>query len=245
MNKMYGKASRFVFGGLFSVMALVLAQTTPARAGDPKPQVVELKTEDSKTLYALGLVISRNLSTFNLTAAELGFVKAGLEDGVLNRKPQVDLEQVGPKIDEMARARAQAAAAVEKEKGRAFLEKATAEPKAKKTASGLVITEMKAGVGASPKATDTVSVHYHGTLMDGTVFDSSVQRGQPTEFPLNGVVPCWTEGVQLIKVGGKSKLICPADLAYGDRGSPPKIKPGATLVFEVELLKIVEVAKGK
>jgi FKBP-type peptidyl-prolyl cis-trans isomerase FkpA/FKBP-type peptidyl-prolyl cis-trans isomerase FklB len=85
-----------------------------------------------------------------------------------------------------------------------------------------------------------VKVHYHGTLTDGTVFDSSVQRGQPATFPLSGVIKCWTEGVQEIKVGGKSKLVCPSDIAYGDRGSPPKIKPGATLVFEVELLEIVK-----
>ena len=223
---MHKRVSRVVATGLFVVMALVVARTIPAQAGDPKPHVIELKTDDSKSLYALGLAISRNLSTFGLTAAELDFVKAELGGGVLDRKRQVDLEQVGPKIDEMARVRTKAAAAVEQEKGRTFLAKAAAAPGAKKTASGLVITEITAGTGASPKPTDTVSVHDHGTLLDGTVFDSSVQRGQPAEFPLNGVVPCWTEGVQLMKVGGKRRLICPADIAYGDRGSPPKIKPG-------------------
>ena len=91
-----------------------------------------------------------------------------------------------------------------------------------------------------PKATDTVKVHYHGTLTDGTVFDSSVKRGEPATFPLNQVIKCWTEAVQLIKVGGKSRLVCPSGIAYGDRGSPPVIKPGATLVFEVELLDIVK-----
>jgi FKBP-type peptidyl-prolyl cis-trans isomerase FkpA/FKBP-type peptidyl-prolyl cis-trans isomerase FklB len=85
-----------------------------------------------------------------------------------------------------------------------------------------------------------VRVHYHGTLTDGTVFDSSVQRGEPATFALNGVIPCFREGVQLMKVGGKSRLVCPAPLAYGDRGAPPKIRPGATLVFEVELLEIVK-----
>jgi FKBP-type peptidyl-prolyl cis-trans isomerase FkpA/FKBP-type peptidyl-prolyl cis-trans isomerase FklB len=85
-----------------------------------------------------------------------------------------------------------------------------------------------------------VKVHYHGTLSDGTVFDSSVKRGEPATFPLNGVIPCWTEGVQQMKVGGKSRLVCPSELAYGDRGAPPLIRPGATLVFEVELLEILK-----
>ena len=84
-----------------------------------------------------------------------------------------------------------------------------------------------------------MKVHYHGTLTDGSVLDSSVQRGEPATFPLNGVIKCWGEGVGLMKVGGKSRLVCPPDLAYGDRGAPPKIKPGATLIFEVELLDIV------
>jgi len=101
-------------------------------------------------------------------------------------------------------------------------------------------SSLKPATGASPKATDTVKVHYQGTLTNGTIFDSSVQRGEPATFPLNQVIPCWTEGLQLMKVGGKGKLVCPSDIAYGDRGRPPKIPPGATLTFEVELLDIVK-----
>ncbi|HEX9450521.1 MAG TPA: FKBP-type peptidyl-prolyl cis-trans isomerase, partial [Burkholderiales bacterium] len=105
---------------------------------------------------------------------------------------------------------------------------------------GAIVTTLKEGKGPSPKAADTVKVHYQGTLVDGTVFDSSIQRGQPATFPLGNVIKCWTEGVQEIKVGGKSRLVCPAAIAYGDRGSPPAIKPGATLIFEVELIEIVK-----
>jgi FKBP-type peptidyl-prolyl cis-trans isomerase FkpA len=100
------------------------------------------------------------------------------------------------------------------------------------------IVHEREGNGPSPSATDVVKVHYHGMLTDGTVFDSSVQRGEPASFPLNRVIPCWTQGVQQIKVGGKAKLTCPPELAYGERGSPPVIPPNSTLIFEVELLAI-------
>jgi FKBP-type peptidyl-prolyl cis-trans isomerase FkpA len=121
---------------------------------------------------------------------------------------------------------------------KAYLEKAAAMPGATRTSSGLVYRELKAGAGASPKSTDMVKVHYRGTLVDGTEFDSSYKRNEPTQFPLNQVIPCWTEGVQKMKVGGKSQLVCPSSIAYGDAGSPPVIPGGATLIFEIELLGI-------
>jgi FKBP-type peptidyl-prolyl cis-trans isomerase FkpA/FKBP-type peptidyl-prolyl cis-trans isomerase FklB len=218
-------------------LVMLTAFVTPALAAGP-----ELKTDGDKTLYALGLAISRNLAAFNLTPAELEFVKSGLADGVLakDKDKKIDLETYLPKVQELQKTRAAAAAAESKKAGMAFLEKAAGEKGATKTSSGIVITEIKPGTGESPKATDKVKVHYTGTLIDGTVFDSSVKRGEPATFPLNGVIKCWTEGVQTMKVGGKSKLICPSDLAYGDHGQPPTIPPGATLVFEVELLEIVK-----
>jgi FKBP-type peptidyl-prolyl cis-trans isomerase FkpA len=106
------------------------------------------------------------------------------------------------------------------------------------TPSGLRITEVTAGTGSSPKPSDTVLVHYHGTLLDGTVFDSSVDRGEPARFPLNRVIPCWTEGLQRMKEGGKSRLVCPPSIAYGPQGAPPKIPANATLIFDVELIGI-------
>jgi FKBP-type peptidyl-prolyl cis-trans isomerase FkpA len=119
---------------------------------------------------------------------------------------------------------------------KAALDKAAAEPGAIRTPSGLVYREIRAGTGESPKATDAVTVNYRGTLPNGTEFDSSYKRNEPAQFPLNQVIPCWTEGLQRMKVGGKSRLVCPANLAYGERGSPPDIPGGATLIFEVELL---------
>jgi FKBP-type peptidyl-prolyl cis-trans isomerase FkpA len=202
-------------------LAIVLcAAATPAIAAEPQ-------TDEQKALYALGVAMSTNIQSFNLTDAELEFVKAGVADGAKGKTPPgYDPQQHFPKLQEMQKTR-QAAA------GKAVLDKAAAEKGAKRTASGLVIT------GASPKATDTVKVHYHGTLPNGKVFDSSRERGEPASFPLDGVIKCWTEGVQLMKVGGKSKLVCPADIAYGDRGAPGgAIPPGATLIFEVELLDI-------
>lgn len=246
-------------------LAALLALAGPALSQDPKPaapaakpaekasggakaKVVEakpaaaavsaLETDDEKAFYALGLYLSRNVSIFSLTKAELAVVQQGLADGVLGNPPKVELEKQFPKLNDLARARQQAAAEVEKKAGAAFLESAASEAGAIKKTSGLVYKELTPGTGASPKPTDRVKVHYHGTLTDGTVFDSSVQRGQPVDFALNGVVPCWVEGFQLMKVGGKSRFVCPSSIAYGDAGSPPKIKPGATLVFEVELLEI-------
>ena len=217
---------------LFTV-ALLLVGAVAATAAPPEP-----KTEEQKTLYALGLAMSQSLAVFGLSESELEMVESGLSDGVLNRSRKVDLQAYGPKVQELHATRMAAASANEKKSGQTYLDKAAAEKGATKTASGLIITTIKAGTGPSPKATDNVKVHYHGTLVDGTVFDSSVQRKEPATFPLNGVIPCWTEGVQLMKVGGKSRLVCPPNLAYGDRGAPPRIKPGATLVFEVELLEI-------
>jgi len=225
-----------------SVLLVSVALTVfPACAkGPPK-----LATDQDKTLYALGQAISKSLDAFQLTPQELELVKAGIEDGVAGKPSAVDMAKYGDKIQELHRTRAAALTEKEKANGSAYLTKVAGEKGATKTSSGIVITTLTPGSGASPVATDEVKVHYEGKLIDGTVFDSSLQRGEPATFPLNGVIPCWTEAVQTMKVGGKSRIVCPSDLAYGDRGSPPQIRPGATLIFEVQLLDIVKAGPGQ
>lgn len=193
-------------------------------------------TDEQKTIYALGLTIAKQIAPFTLTPAEVEVLNKGIADGIAG-KPAVDLANETPKIQTLYMARSKAAAEATKAASVAYLQKAAAQPGVVKTESGLVYKDERVGDGPSPKATDKVKVNYRGTLIDGTEFDSSYKRGQPASFPLNGVIPCWTEGVQKMKVGGKATLTCPASIAYGDAGTPG-IPGGATLIFEVELLAI-------
>lgn len=205
--------------------------TTPKPAVSPAPL-----TDEQKAIYGLGLSVYRSLRPFALTPAELELLKKGIADAAAG-KPTEKLEELEPKIDELMRARAAIAVDQEKAAAKAYIDKAAAAPGAVKTTSGLVYRETAPGSGASPKATDTVKVHYRGTLIDGSEFDSSFRRNQPATFPLGRVIPCWTEGVQLMKAGGKATLVCPSNLAYGD-GGQSGIPGGATLIFEIELIEI-------
>ena len=212
---------------------------TPKPAVPPKPAAppaTVLTTDEQKQIYAVGLSIFRSLKPFSFSPAEFELVKKAMTDAA-SGKPAENLEEWESGISTLITARERRGAEQEKIAGKAYTEKFIATPGAVRTASGLVYRETAAGAGASPKATDTVKVHYRGTLIDGSEFDSSYKRNQPAAFPLNGVIRCWTEGVQLMKVGGKSTLVCPSDLAYGDCGRPT-IPGGATLVFEIELLEI-------
>ena len=197
-------------------------------------------TEDQKTLYALGVLMSQSLTTFDLKPEELVQVQKGLADGVGGVKSDIKAEEYIPKVQALQQARMAVVAEKAAAAGNAFLDNAAKEPGVTKTASGMLIKQTKPGTGASPAASDQVKVHYEGRLIDGKVFDSSIARGEPATFPLSGVIACWTEGVQTMKVGGKAQLVCPANLAYGANGSPPTIPPQATLVFDVELLEIVK-----
>lgn len=224
----------------FLVVALMLAVTgcqqqgsgggTPAAAANPQ-------TDEQKTFYALGLTLGRQIQVFDMTPEELEYVKAGLTAQVMEKEPAVDIQAFGPKLPELARTRSTSRAEKEKEKSKAFLEQAAKEEGATRTESGIIFKSLTEGTGAQPGASDIVKVNYRGTLPDGKEFDSSYKRNEPAQFPLNGVIKCWTEGLQKMKVGGKAKLVCPSDLAYGDRGTPG-IPGGSALVFEVELLEV-------
>lgn len=198
----------------------------------------ELKTDEEKTLYAMGVLLGSNVKSFALTPAQLAVMSRGMMDSASGKKVIVEPQTMQNQIQEFARARVAAGAQAEKDRGKTFLTEAEKEPGATKSASGMIMKTMTPGTGESPKASDTVKVHYKGSLTDGTVFDSSIERGQPMDISLSGVIPCWTEGLQKMKVGEKAKLVCPSEIAYGDQGRPPKIPGGATLVFEVELLEV-------
>lgn len=201
-----------------------------------KPSAAALTTDEQKTIYALGLSFYRSIGQFDLSPAEVAILQRAISDAAAG-KPAIDLSQWGPKIQGLAQTRAARVAEREKVASAAYLEKAAAQPGAIKTPSGLIYREITSGTGASPKSTDTVKVNYRGTLVDGTEFDSSYKRNEPAQFALNRVIPCWTEGVQRMKVGGKATLVCPANLAYGPQGRPG-IPGNATLIFDVELLDV-------
>lgn len=216
------------------VAALVTFMAVPAWAAE------EPKTDDQKSLYAVGVIMARQLSIFSLTPQELELVKQGMTDASNGKPLAVDVEAYKPKIQQLALSRRNAQGEKLAAQSKQFIEKAAKEKGAVKTASGLVYQPLVEGSGAKPAATDKVKVNYRGTLIDGKEFDSSYAAGKPAEFQLDKVIKCWTEGVQMMKAGGKARLICPPDLAYGERGSGGVIPPNATLVFEVELVEVVK-----
>ena len=204
----------------------------------PAMAATEVRTDEQKTLYAIGAIVARSLTPFALSPAELELVLQGFSDVAAGKKLEIDPAEYSEKIQEFARARLKTQADKMAGVYKDYLEKAAAEKGAIKTDSGMVYLSLVEGTGPSPTASDTVKVNYRGTLVDGKEFDSSYKRGSPAEFPLNAVIKCWAEGVQKLKTGGKAKLVCPAELAYGETGAGDLIPPGAVLTFEVELLEI-------
>ena len=221
------------FEGKLALMTAVLALWTGAGAVR-----AEDLSEDEKALYYMGVAMEQGLRSFTLSDEELDLVIRGLREAHEGKQLELERATYRAKIQELGRQRVKEAAAAEKLKAHAFLAEAAQRKGAIRTESGLIYIEIIPGSGNSPQPTDTVKVDYQGTLRDGSVFDSSALRGGPFEFQLDRVIPCWSEGVGRMKVGGKSLIICPPEIAYGERGSPPRIPGNAALSFEIELIEI-------
>jgi FKBP-type peptidyl-prolyl cis-trans isomerase FkpA len=216
---------RLLVCALFVVLAVVTGTQSSA-------------VENEDEFYQLGVAVGRSLSEFQLSDEEFAVVQKGLHDVVKGQPTGEPTEEQMKKLGEIRNERVAKTAT-------AYLDRVQQEEGAQIQSSGLVYFEIEPGSGEVPGATDTVKVHYHGTLPNGAVFDSSITRGEPAEFPLNRVIACWTEGVGMMKIGGKARLICPPAIAYGDRGAPPAITGGAVLTFEVELLEIKPAASAE
>jgi FKBP-type peptidyl-prolyl cis-trans isomerase FkpA len=226
--------------------ALVALLAVACAPKDGASGTSSLSTDQEKFGYAIGVDIGKSLSQAQVKEdLDVVALVDGIEETLAGKEPRLDDEtrekvkmEMSRRVQERQQAERTAKAAAAKEAGEKFLAENGKRDGVKTTASGLQYEIVAEGTGAAPTAADKVTVHYKGTLIDGTEFDSSYSRGQPVTFPLANVIPGWTEGLQLVKTGGKAKLYIPSSLAYGERGAGPKIGPNETLVFEVELVSI-------
>jgi FKBP-type peptidyl-prolyl cis-trans isomerase FkpA/FKBP-type peptidyl-prolyl cis-trans isomerase FklB len=232
---------------LIAAAQTAVAASTPATAAAARPSQGstahpasghQAPANPDAALHALGVLLSQQLTSFQLSEPEFRAVVAGFADGYHHPAAVKQAQTFVPQLQSLEQARVMVVAHREEQTGRTYLNKVAGLPGAHKTATGLVYLPITEGSGASPQAGDEVRVQYTGKLTDGKVFDSSAEHGGPATFTLGRVIPCWTEGLQLMKVGGKARIVCPSTLAYGERGVEDLIKPGATLEFEVQLLDV-------
>jgi FKBP-type peptidyl-prolyl cis-trans isomerase len=228
----------------FATAAALSAADVPAAAPAAAPAPAAPKFTEAQLLETFGWFVGRRIgiSELGFTPDQTAAIIKGIQESAAGKESPFKIDEVGPELDKFMQAKQQEYTAKLRTKSEAENAKFFATLKDKKGVvalpSGLYYEIVQEGKGAFPKPTDTVKVHYTGTLVNGTKFDSSVDRGEPAEFPLNGVIPGWTEGLQKIAKGGKIKLYVPYQLAYGEEGRPPTIPPAATLLFDVELLDI-------
>lgn len=232
---------------LFVMSSLALAVSLTA-CNKPSSSSTKLATDDAKAAYSIGYMTAKSMSA-QVPALDTKSYAAGFKDAYAKKDPAIKEEDMKTvlmafeaKVRKEAEDKQKKDAAEAVTKGAAYLAENAKKAGVITTASGLQYQVIKEGTGAKPVATDTVKVHYEGKLVDGTVFDSSIKRGEPVSFPLNQVIAGWTEGVQLMTVGSKYKFVIPANLAYGEQGGGP-IPANSVLTFEVELLEINPAAK--
>lgn len=231
--------SRIPRGLLVGLAGIALLTPALAQEGDSSDEATGKLEGDQRALYAIGVSIGDQLKNLDVDEADLEPLVRGLKAAALGKEVAVERSEFQQLIPAFQSKRQERILEEEKAASRDFLEKEAAKAESKQYESGLIMTRLEQGTGASPEASDEVKVHYRGTSRTGEEFDSSL-GGDPAVFPLDRVIPCWTEALQKMKVGGKARVVCPADIAYGDRGQMPVIKPGAALVFEVELLEVLE-----
>jgi FKBP-type peptidyl-prolyl cis-trans isomerase FklB len=246
-NNMY---KHFLVPALLAATVSVSAQTKkPATAAKPtaKPAVTAvkpLKSSNDSLSYAFGVSLGEYLKNQGVTNLNYALLTKAIDQSLKKQKTYLDMNQANQVIGQVAQAKMQKNVSAEKQKGTAFLAQNKKRTNVKVTASGLQYEVLKEGNGPKPANTDTVSAHYAGSLLDGKEFDNSYKRGEPLQIPVAGVIPGWTEALQLMPVGSKWKLYIPSELGYGDYGAGQDIPGGATLVFEVELLDIVNKKKA-
>ncbi|MFC5409572.1 FKBP-type peptidyl-prolyl cis-trans isomerase [Larkinella bovis] len=242
---------QWTLAGLLSAVfatGQVVAQTKKP-AAKPKPKApaaavtsspVKLNNAIDSVSYSIGINVGLGLKSQNLGNANLQALSKALQDALQSQNMQIAPEQANRIIQEFFMRERTVRAEANRKVGEQFLEENKKKPGIKSTASGLQYEIVKEGTGPKPQTTDTVKAHYTGRLIDGTVFDSSIERGQPLEIPVNQVIQGWSEALQLMPVGSKWKLYIPSALAYGSQGSGPQIGPNSTLVFDIELIEIVK-----
>jgi len=221
----------FLIGCLLSSLLATGCKGRQSGSVDREPKTVE-----DKVFYALGMEFGRRIVSLSMSPAELSMVKAGLSDAVTRRPSKVDLEQIRAASSQLTEQRNKASAEQEKKKGLLVVDHLAKEPGTQRLNGGVLVKTLQPGAGPHPGATDIVKVNYEGSLLDGTVFESSYKNHKPMEVGLLAVMSCWQIAIPSLKVGEKARLFCPSEVAYGDDGMPPVIAGGATLVFDLELL---------
>ncbi|MEK7383523.1 MAG: FKBP-type peptidyl-prolyl cis-trans isomerase [Elusimicrobiota bacterium] len=225
------------------LIAAPLRAAKPAKPASPLPAADGFKNDEERTIYALGYMMGQNIQVFKMSPAELKVLDVGVNAGAAGKTAAIALDSYRPRVQELATRRLAAAAVVRKEAGKSFAEKFAQEPGVKPIPGGGWYKITEEGKGGLATAEDTLKVHYRGTFIDGTEFDSSYKGGSP--FPVSlkgGVIKCWIDVLAILKAGAKAKIVCPSDTAYGDAGRG-SIKGGETLVFDIEFVKIEKPAK--